>query len=351
MIDRLRSGRTVAIANVRAHALTSDDTTLKTSHEVETRAILVVPLFKAGRLRTIVYLNQRPERDWSEDEISLMEEVAERTRELIERGRAEEALRHSEARWRGLFESMAEGFFVAEAIREPGGAMVDFRFLEVNPAFERLTGVPIASALGRPVTEAIPGVQRELIDAYAGVVDTGRPAEFEVFVPALNDRWYEARARSVGADQFSVLFLEITERKQAQLELERSAQRYRTLFESIDEGFCILEVMLDAAGRGHDYRFLEVNPAFERQSGLGDAVGRTIRELVPHIEDAYVATYARVAETGESIRFEAMPSHASLVRHVRLPHRGAWAAPRRAAVHRHHRTPPRRAPSSNANGN
>lgn len=311
VIDRLRSGHTVAIANVRAHALTSDDTTLKTSHEVETRAILVVPLFKAGRLRTIVYLNQRPERQWSEEEISLMEEVAERTRELIERARAEEALRHSEGRWRGLFESMAEGFFVAEAIRDASGHMVDFRFLEANPAFERLTGVPIVSALGQPVTKAIPGVQRELIDTYAQVVDTGVPAEFEVFVPALNDRWYEARARSVAADQFSVLFLEITERKQVQLELARSAQRYRTLFESIDEGFCILEVLLDAAGQAHDYRFLEVNPAFERQSGLVDASGRTIRELVPHIDGEYIATYAHVAETGESIRFE---SHAKAMR-------------------------------------
>ncbi len=307
VIDRLRASSTVAIADVRNHPLTSDDTTIATSHEVETRAILVVPLFKAGRLRTIVYLNQRPRRQWSAEEISLMEEVAERTRELIERARTEEALRHSESRWRGLFERMTEGFFVAEAIRDAAGQMTDFRFLEVNPAFERLTNVPVASALGRPVTQVIPGVQRELIDAYAQVVDSGAAAEFEVHIPALNDRWYEARARPVGADQFSVLFLEITDRKQAQLELARSAERYRTLFESIDEGFCILEVLFDAAGQPHDYRFVEVNPAFERQSGLTDAVGCTIRELVPEVDHAYIRTYAQVAQTGESIRFE---SHA-----------------------------------------
>jgi PAS domain S-box-containing protein len=307
VIERLRAGHTIAIADVRDHPLTSDEGTLKTSHEVETRAILVVPLFKAGRLRTIVYLNQSPARQWSADEISLMEEVAERTRELIERVRTEEALRESEARWRGLFERMAEGFFVAEAIRDATGRMVDFRFLEVNPAFERLTDVSMTSALARSVREVIPGVQPELIDRYARVVDSGEPAEFEVLIPALNDRWYEARARSVGRDQFSVLFLEITARKVAQLEQARSAQRYRTLFESIDEGFCILEVLFDASGRPGDYRFLEVNPAFERQSGLVNAVGRTIRELVPVIEDVYIDTYARVARTGESVRFE---SHA-----------------------------------------
>jgi PAS domain S-box-containing protein len=307
VIDRLRAGLTVAIADVRDHPLTSDDATIRTSHEVETRAILVVPLFKAGQLRTIVYLNQGPRRQWSSDEISLMEEVAERTRELIERARAEDALRQSEARWRGLFERMAEGFFVGKAVRDAAGTMVDFRFLEVNPAFERLTSVPMASAVGRRVTEVIPGVQQQLIDAYARVVDTGGAAEFEVQIPAMDDRAFEARARCVAPDQFSVLFLEITDRKRAQLELARSAQRYRALFESIDEGFCIVEVLFDADGRAYDYRFIEVNPAFERQAGLVNAVGRTIRELVPDIDDAYIDTYAAVVRSGEPIRFE---SHA-----------------------------------------
>ena len=308
VIARLRAGQTIVIANVRHHPLTSEEATVKTSHEVDTRAILVVPLFKAGQLRTIVYLNQRPEREWTGEEVSLMEEVAERTRELIERGRTEQALRESETRWRGLFERMTEGFFVGEAVRDSAGRMIDFRFLQVNPAFEKLTGIPTVAALARRVSEVIPGFQQEIIDLYARVTDTGEPTQFEVQVPALNDRWYEARARQVGPGQFSVLFLEITERKQIQLELAGTAERYRTLFESIDEGFCILEVLCDAADHPVDYRFLEVNPAFARQSGMPDAVGRTIRELVPGIEEAYVETYGRVALTGESIRFE---SHAS----------------------------------------
>jgi PAS domain S-box-containing protein len=304
VIARLRAGQTIAIANVREHPLTSEEATLRTSHEVETRAILVVPLFKAGQLRTIVYLNQGPEREWTADEVSLMEDVAERTRELIERGRTEQALRESENRWRGLFERMTEGFFVGEAVRDDAGRMVDFRFLQINPAFEKLTGIAPSLALGRTVTEVIPGFERDIIDLYARVVDTGEPAEFEVQVAALNERWYEARARAVGSDQFSVLFLEVTQRKQIQQDLARSAQRYRTLFESIDEGFCILEVLCDASGRPRDYRFVEVNPAFERQAGLSNAVGRTIRELVPAIEDSYIETYGRVALTGETIRFE-----------------------------------------------
>jgi PAS domain S-box-containing protein len=225
VIERLRGGRSVVIANVRSHALTRDDAAQRTSQDVDTRAILVVPLFKAGRLRTIVYLNQREQRHWTVEEVELMEEVAERTRELIERGRTEDALRASESRWRGLFERMNEGFFVAEAIRDEAGRMVDFWFLQANPAFEKLTGVPTASAIGRTVTEAIPGVPQALIDTYARVVDTGEAAEFEVHIPALNDRWYEARAMRLAPEQFSALFLDITERRRVQDELvQREAQ-------------------------------------------------------------------------------------------------------------------------------
>ena len=60
--------------------------------------------------------------------------------------------------------------------------------------------------------------------------------------------------------------------------LQESAERYRTLFESIDEGFCVIEVLHDDDGRPADYRFIEANPAFEQQTGLVNAVGHTARD-------------------------------------------------------------------------
>lgn len=98
VMDRLRAGLSVAMGDVRSDPLTADAAAQKTSHEVDTRAVLVAPLFKAGRLRTIVYLNQQDVRSWTDADIALMEEVAERSRELIERSRAEEALRAERAR-------------------------------------------------------------------------------------------------------------------------------------------------------------------------------------------------------------------------------------------------------------
>jgi PAS domain S-box-containing protein len=98
--------------------------------------------------------------------------------------------------------------------------------------------------------------------------------------------------------------MESTARKQAEAALRESEARYRTLFNSIDEGFCVIEMLYDEVGRPVDYRFLEVNPGFEAQSGLTSALGRTVRELVPNHENHWFEIYGKVAETGESVRFE-----------------------------------------------
>lgn len=85
--------------------------------------------------------------------------------------------------------------------------------------------------------------------------------------------------------------------------LAQSEAKYRSLFESIDEGFCIIEMLFDARDKPVDYRFLEVNAAFERQSGLRGAVGRMVRELVPGLDEHWFEIYGRVALTGEATRF------------------------------------------------
>jgi signal transduction histidine kinase/PAS domain-containing protein len=80
--------------------------------------------------------------------------------------------------------------------------------------------------------------------------------------------------------------------------------KYRALFDAIDEGFCIVEMIFDALRVPVDYRFLEMNAAFEHHTGLKDAIGKTARELVPNLERFWFETYGKVALTGESNRFE-----------------------------------------------
>ena len=95
-----------------------------------------------------------------------------------------------------------------------------------------------------------------------------------------------------------------TERQQAETALRQSEERYRSLFNSIDEGFCVIELLFDSTGKANNYRFLEVNPVFEQQTGFEQAVGKTMREIVPDLEDSWYEIYGKVALTGEPIRFE-----------------------------------------------
>ncbi|HKR15478.1 MAG TPA: PAS domain S-box protein [Pyrinomonadaceae bacterium] len=94
------------------------------------------------------------------------------------------------------------------------------------------------------------------------------------------------------------------ERDRAESALRETEAKYRSLFDAIDEGFCVIEVLFDD-GRPVDYRFLETNPAFERQTGLVNAIGRTVREFVPAHDAHWFQIYGRVALSGEPIRFEA----------------------------------------------
>jgi PAS domain S-box-containing protein len=97
--------------------------------------------------------------------------------------------------------------------------------------------------------------------------------------------------------------LRARERRDFEQRLEAKEERYRTLFESIDEGFCVIQLVRDAGGQLHDYRFEEANEAFAMHTGIADPVGRSIRELIPGQEKHWFEIYDRVARTGEATRF------------------------------------------------
>jgi PAS domain S-box-containing protein len=138
--------------------------------------------------------------------------------------------------------------------------------------------------------ERNPAAQR-FLDVLGNVTFLERPFHPTTFISlarsALRNRrrQYEARARLDA--------------------LQAGEERYRSLFEAIDAGFCIIEMLFDESGkRALDYQFIEVNPAFEKQTGLLDAQGRWMRELAPDHEQLWFDIYGQVALTGEAVRFE-----------------------------------------------
>ena len=80
--------------------------------------------------------------------------------------------------------------------------------------------------------------------------------------------------------------------------------RYRALLDSIDAGFAVIELMFDADDRPVDWRYLEVNAGFERQTGLQGVTGRRAREVIAHLEQHWLDVFGRVAREGVNVRFE-----------------------------------------------
>ncbi|MGI4849465.1 MAG: hybrid sensor histidine kinase/response regulator [Janthinobacterium lividum] len=106
-----------------------------------------------------------------------------------------------------------------------------------------------------------------------------------------------------------------THRKMAELEIRRTAtvllaseERYRTLFESMDQGFCVIDILFDTQGKPADYRFIQMNRMFETHTGITDGIGKTVKELIPALSYFWIETYGRVAQTGEAVRFESEAS-------------------------------------------
>jgi len=119
IVAKLNRGETVVVEDLFADPLSSEIETQATASAVDTRSILVVPFLRAGRLRTIVYLNDRLPRQWTGDEVTFMEEVAERTRQVIERSEAEAALRELNATLEAHVEARTADLRAAEeALRQ-----------------------------------------------------------------------------------------------------------------------------------------------------------------------------------------------------------------------------------------
>jgi PAS domain S-box-containing protein len=224
--------------------------------------------------------------------------------DIHDRKLVEQEMQAAESRYRAVFEQAGVGV---------GRVSPDGSFLEINDRFcqilrrsrDDLLGQgwndithpdDLAADLGR-----IEAMSRGEINSYS--------VEKRYLAPEGGDIWVNltvATQRDArGKVQFFIPVVEdISARKSAEAALRSSEERYRTLFESMEQGFCAIQVGFDEDGNPNDFRLTELNPAFTRQSGLGqDLLGRSLREAVPDLEQSWFDRYGEVVKTGQSIRF------------------------------------------------
>ncbi len=166
------------------------------------------------------------------DELQLIQTVCDQVAITLERARAERYVRESDERFRALFDSIDEGFCIIELIFDEDQRPVDYRFEEINPAMERLTG--LQNALGKTARELVPDLEDYWFETYGSVVRTGDAVRFENYSAPMN-RWFDVYASRVGdvdSRRVALVFNNITERKKAALEIQLGAERLRNAAEA-----------------------------------------------------------------------------------------------------------------------
>jgi PAS domain S-box-containing protein len=247
--------------------------------------------------------------------VGFLHTACETTSLVQEARRAEHALRSSDARLSALFDSLPVGVAVSDA---------DGAVLLANHAMGRyLPTLPTIS------TRSIPSRDPQHVGRWTFLDADGKPAaaaEFpgaralrgECVVPGMEALYRHDDGRQCWVHVSSVptrdaagavtgqvsVVTDIDRVKRTEAALRESQEKYRKLFEEVEEAFCIIQVVFDEAGAPVDLLFLEVNPMFAVQTGLADARGRSVHELAPGLETVWLERYAGVALSGESLRFE-----------------------------------------------
>ena len=184
-------------------------------------SVALIPIRIKDKVVGLIQLNDRRKKRFCPDTIERLESIATHIGEALIRKQVESEVRASELRYRQLFESMQSGFALHEIICDKKGVPCDYRFLEINKAFEKMTGLKTEDLIGRTVKEVMPETEDHWIETYGRVTLTGRPEFIENFSNVLN-RHYSVSVYSPRAGQFATVFSDITDQKNAQADIIRA---------------------------------------------------------------------------------------------------------------------------------
>jgi PAS domain S-box-containing protein len=227
---------------------------ISTSKQFGVQSQMFVPLYpKLGKPWVFGMHQCSYPRIWTAEEKKLFHEIGRRLADALSSLLTYRELRESEELYRSLFENMMNGFAYCRMIFDQGRPK-DFIYLEVNSAFESLTG--LKDVIGKKVSEVIPGIQEsdpELFESYGRVALTGNSERSEIYVKAL-EQWFSVSVYSPRKEYFTSVFDVITERKRAEGRLRNQMEFVTTLLDTIPSPV----FYKDVSGR-----YLGCNRAFE----------------------------------------------------------------------------------------
>lgn len=177
---------------------------------------------------------------------------------ITERLQIEDRLRRTEVRLHSLFNNMNEGVALHRVLYDDQGIANNYMIFDINPQYESILGTKREAVLNKPATEVYGVDVPPYLKEFLSVADTGKPYHFETYFSPMDKHFYVSVA-SLGRGQFATIFIDISERRKMEAQLRENEQKFRVLFETIEQGV----VYQDRNGA-----ILSANPAAERILGL-----------------------------------------------------------------------------------
>jgi len=221
--------------------------------------MLSFPLIEDGKIHAVFGVGNKKQL-YQQSDVAHLELISSELNKILKQRAAEGELRKSKEMYSSLFSNMIDGFAYCKMIFNESGKPEDFEYLQINEAFERITGLRREAVVGKRASEAIPGIKEdnpELFEIYGRVAVTCQKEKFEIFFKPLQ-MWLSISVYCPEKGYFVAVFEDITEHKQLQKKLEDYAKHLETLVEEKTKELKAAERLAGigaaAAMVGHDIR-------------------------------------------------------------------------------------------------
>ena len=264
-------------------------------------SVALIAISLEDRILGLIHLADHHENMVPLEIVEILENVAMQLATAIQRVWIQQELKDSEKKFSQLFKYMLEGFAFCKIITDENNIPVDFIYLEINDAFERLTGLKKEETVGKRVTELMPGIKNfssDLIKIYGKVALTRENTKFEIFFEPLKI-WLSIMVYSPKKNYFVTVFDNITDRKKADQKLRESEEKFRMLFESSTDGITSVDM---------EGRIIDVNNAYLTMLGYSkeELLRLNFRDITPQkwheMEDNLIAS--QLSGASDSVIYE-----------------------------------------------
>lgn len=344
-IEDLTRGETVIFADAGQDPRVSDGGAALAG--IRATSLINMPLIERGKVVALLFVNNATPRSWSDEDVALVREVAERVRTASERARVTTSLKASERRLRFLDELSSTAQVAVDAAgilaiitrltgEHLGASVVAYADMDPDedgftirgdwaaPGSTSIVGHYRLADFGRLAVQELGAGRPLIINDNRREIAPEEAATFQsigisatVCMPLVKEgrlvalmAVHHRTPHHWSEEELTVIREVVTrswahiERVHAEAERGESERRYRTLFDTIDEGFCVIEFIDGPNGPLSDYVHVQANPAYVTNTGIPDVVGKRLREIVGDEADEWLKLYRDVLETGQPIRFE-----------------------------------------------